>query len=222
MLCLGSQPHDTSFPLRVIISLGIITSVTIANDTTSSPAAKISDGPLTAGVWVLDPNHSAVTFKVRHLGLSNVRGRFNSFTSQLRVGASLDDTALDASIDITSIDTNQPERDAHLLSTDFFSADSHPTITFTSTSITGTGDAYQAVGSLTINGITLPATLAVEFNGVEEFFGDGRQHAGFVATTVVNRDDFGIDFNMPLGLDKVALGQKISVEIDAQFVAPEA
>jgi polyisoprenoid-binding protein YceI len=76
-------------------------------------------------------------------------------------------------------------------------------------------------GNNLVNGITKPTGLAVEFTGVEVFPADGRQHAGFIATTIVNRDDFGIDFNMPLGLEKVALGQKITVEIDVQFVAPE-
>ena len=180
----------------------------------------MSTPQLTPGTWVLDPNHSAVTFKVRHLGLTNVRGRFNRFTATLQVGDSLADTAVEASIEIASIDTNQADRDAHLLSTDFFSAESHPTITFTSTSITGSGGDFTVDGQLTINGVSLPASLQVEFNGVEVFVVDGTEHAGFVATTIVNRDDYGIDFNMPLGIDKVALGQKITVEIDAQFVAP--
>jgi polyisoprenoid-binding protein YceI len=178
--------------------------------------------PLTAGTWAFDPNHSAVTFKVRHLGLTNVRGRFNSFTAGLDVGESLADTKFGASIDITSIDTNQSDRDSHLLSTDFFSAEQNPTITFTSTSISGEEGEYTADGELTINGVTKPVTLDVEFTGTETFIADGKQHAGFTATTVVQRDDFGIDFNMPMGVDKVALGKKISVEIDAQFVAPDA
>ncbi|MGB0114091.1 MAG: YceI family protein [Ilumatobacteraceae bacterium] len=178
--------------------------------------------PLTAGNWTLDANHSAVTFKVRHLGLTNVRGRFNSFTAGLTIGESLADTAFDATIDITSIDTNQADRDAHLLGTDFFSADANPTITFVSTAITGDGSDYTADGDLTINGVTKPVTLDVEFNGSEVFPGDQQLHAGFVASAIVKRDDFGIDFNMPLGVDKMALGQKISIEIDAQFVAPAA
>lgn len=182
----------------------------------------MSNLPLAAGTWAFDPNHSAVTFKVRHLGLTNVRGRFNSFDAGLTVGESLADTSFGATIDITSIDTNQADRDAHLLGTDFFSADKNPTITFTSTSISGDDGEYTADGELTINGITKPITLDVEFTGTEVFPGDGKAHAGFTATAVVPRDDFGIDFNMPLGADKLALGKKISVEIDAQFVAPDA
>jgi polyisoprenoid-binding protein YceI len=181
----------------------------------------MSDLPLVPGSWELDPNHSSVHFKVRHLALTNVHGRFNAFTARLEVGRTLAETSFEAEIDIASVDTNQPDRDAHLRSTDFFSADAHPTIGFSSTEIHGSGDEYTAEGDLTINGITKGVTLAVEFTGVEVHPGDAKQHAGFIATTDVNRDDFGIDFNMPLGLEKFALGKKIAVEIDIQFTAPE-
>jgi polyisoprenoid-binding protein YceI len=182
----------------------------------------MSNLPLAPGTWELDAAHSAVTFKVRHLGLSNVRGRFRSFAVVLDVGATLAETKINATIDVTSIDTNQADRDAHLLSTDFFAADANPSIEFTSTAISRTGDQYSVAGDLTINGITLPATLAVEFTGVEIVPQDGLQHAGFLASTVVARDDFGIDFNMPLGFDQVAIGQKIAVEIDLEFTHPSA
>jgi polyisoprenoid-binding protein YceI len=179
--------------------------------------------PLTAGEWTFDPNHSGVHFKVRHLGLTNVRGRFNGVDAWLVVGDSLASTRFGATIDIATIDTNQPDRDAHLLSTDFFAADAHPTLTFTSTVIREVGGGeYEADGELTINGITNSITLAVEFTGAEVHPGDGKLHSGFIAGTQVLRDDYGIDFNMPLGVDKFALGKKIDVEIDAQFTAPQA
>ena len=178
--------------------------------------------PLTAGEWTFDPNHSGVYFKVRHLGLTNVRGRFNGVDAWLVVGDDLASTRFGATIDIATIDTNQPDRDAHLLSTDFFAADSHPTLTFTSTTIHDVGGGeYAADGELTINGITNSITLAVEFTGAEVHPGDGMLHSGFIAGTQVLRDDFGIDFNMPLGVDKFALGKKIDVEIDVQFTAPQ-
>jgi len=179
--------------------------------------------PLAAGVWSIDPNHSGVHFKVRHIGLSNVRGRFNRFDATLTVGETLEQTQIDATIDMTSVDTNQPDRDAHLRSTDFFSADQNPTMVFGSTVIRPTGaHEYELDGDLTINGITRPVTLEVEFTGVETFPGDGSTHAGFSASAEVNRDDYGVDFNMPLGLDTFALGKKIKVEIDLQFVAPKS
>lgn len=179
--------------------------------------------PLTPGVWTIDPNHSGVHFRVRHLGLSNVRGRFDRFDATLTVVAALDEVAVEATIDMGSVDTNQPDRDAHLRSTDFFSADQHPEMVFRSISIEETGEGeYRLTGDLTINGITRPVTLDVEFNGVEVFPGDGKSHAGFSATGEVNRDDFGVDFNMPLGMDKMALGQKVRIELEFQFVAPES
>ena len=179
--------------------------------------------PLASGVWTFDPHHSGVHFKVRHLGLTNVRGRFNGVDATLVVGDDLASTHISATIDIASIDTNQPDRDAHLLGTDFFSADAHPTMTFTSTAIRETGgDEYEADGDLTINGITKQVTLSVEFGGAITHPGDGKLHAGFTATTQIVRDDFGIDFNMPLGVDKFALGKKIDIDIDVQFTAPEA
>ena len=182
-----------------------------------------TDLPLAAGTWALDANHSGVHFKVRHIGLSNVRGRFNRFDATLTVGDGLDDTQVEATIDLASVDTNQPDRDAHLLGTDFFSADQHPVMTFRSTGVRATGDdGYEVDGDLTVNGITQPVTLDVEFLGVEVFPGDGTTHAGFAATTTINRDDFGIDFNMPLGMDKFAIGKKVSIELELQFVAPQS
>ncbi|HEY0518285.1 MAG TPA: YceI family protein [Ilumatobacteraceae bacterium] len=179
--------------------------------------------PLTAGTWSFDAAHSGVTFKVRHLGLTNVHGRFNGVDAWLEVGEDLASTRFGATIDIATIDTNNSDRDGHLRSTDFFAADAHPTMTFTSTAIREAGaDEFEADGDLTINGVTNPVTLAVEFTGATTHPGDGKLHSGFIATTKILRDDFGIDFNMPLGVDKFALGKKIDVEIDAQFTAPQS
>jgi polyisoprenoid-binding protein YceI len=183
----------------------------------------ITEPQLTTGTWTLDPSHSSVNFKVRHLGLTNVRGRFNDFDASLVVGDGLATTSVTATIDIASVDTNQSDRDAHLRSTDFFSAEAHPTITFASSAIRDAGDSeYEADGDLTINGVTHPVTLSVEFTGAAVHPGDGKQHVGFIASAQILRDDFGVDFNMPLGVEKFALGKKIDVEIDVQFVNPEA
>lgn len=176
---------------------------------------------LAAGIYALDLAHSGVHFQIRHLGLSNVRGSFRTFDATLRVGAALDDVEVTATVDLASVDTGQPDRDAHLLTTDFFDADKNPTMTFRSTQISAVDDdRYELAGELTINGVTKPARFAVEFNGTEVFPADGSVHVGFSATGEVRRGDFGIDFNMPLGVDKLALGEKVKVELDIQFVAP--
>jgi len=178
--------------------------------------------PLATGTWTFDPNHSGVYFKVRHLGLTNVRGRFNGVDASLVVGDDLSTTHFEATIQINTIDTNQADRDAHLLSTDFFAAEAHPTMTFASTAIRELeAGEYEADGDLTINGITKRVTLAVEFSGAIEHPGDGKLHAGFIASAQILRDDFGIDFNMPLGVDRFALGKKIDIDIDVQFTAPQ-
>ena len=140
--------------------------------------------PLTAGTWSFDPNHSGVHFKVRHLGLTNVHGRFNGVDAWLNVGEDLAGTSFGATIDIATIDTNNADRDAHLLSTDFFSADVHPTMTFTSTAIRETGtDEFEADGDLTINGVTRPITLAVGSRSCDH--PAAALHSGFIANTTI-------------------------------------
>lgn len=176
--------------------------------------------PLAPGTWTVDAADSSVEFTVRHLGLSKVRGRFNRFDTRLEVGDTLGTSALTAEIDLSSVDTNNADRDAHLRSTDFFDTESHPTMTFASTSIEQHGDDYTLVGDLTINGVTRPVELDVEFNGLELYPMDQRRHAGFSATGTISRSAYGIDFDVPVGLDKVALGDKVKVELEIQLVDP--
>ena len=184
---------------------------------TASTATSLPLGP---GHWALDSVHSGVHFAVRHLGLTNVRGRFDRFDASLEVGSSLDDVKVDAEIDLSSVDTNNADRDAHLRTSDFFDTDRHQVMAFHSTSITGSGDNYELAGDLTIAGVTKPVVLDVEFNGTEVFPGNETTHAGFTATGEIRRSDFGIDFGLVLGADKVMLADKIKIEIDLQFVAP--
>lgn len=188
-------------------------------DTTTTTAGTL---PLAAGVWIADKAHSSVSFQIRHLGLSNVRGRFETFDATLSIGTTLAEVSIGAVIDSSTINTGQPDRDAHLRGTDFFNVDLHPKLIFASTAVTETGDGYELAGELTINGITQPVALAVEFFGAEEFPGDGKVHAGFLATGEIRRADFGINLNIPLGAGKLALGEKVKIELDFQFVAPEA
>jgi polyisoprenoid-binding protein YceI len=189
-------------------------------DQTTAPTT--TSLPLAAGDWTLDANHSGISFKVRHLGVSVVRGRFNAFTAGLHVGETLDDVSVEAVIELPSVDTNQPDRDAHLRGQDFFAADEDPNMTFRSTQISGSEDnGYTLAGELTINGKTNAVELDVEFHGAEIFPPDGLLHAGFEASTTIRRSDFGIDFGLNIpGMDKVGLGDKISIDIDLQFVAP--
>ncbi|MEQ8839566.1 MAG: YceI family protein [Acidimicrobiales bacterium] len=177
--------------------------------------------PLTAGSWPVDAVHSTVEFTVRHLGLSKVRGRFNAFDAGLEVADSLDTSSLRATIELASVDTGNADRDAHLRSTDFFDTDTHPRMTYASTAITDGGDGtYTVVGDLTLNGVTAPVTLDVEFNGTDDNPMDGSYRAGFSATGTLSRKVFGIEFDVPMGADKVAIGDKVALSIEAQFVRP--
>lgn len=183
-----------------------------------STSTSTSTLPLSAGRWQADPIHSAVEFTIRHLGLSKVRGRFNEFSAGLVVGDDLSSSSVDAVIQMASVDTNNPDRDAHLRSTDFFDTDNNPTMTFRSTGMTGSGEDWKLVGDLTINGVTQPAELDVEFFGLAiDPYGNGK--AGFSARTTISRKKFGIEFNAALETGGVLLSDSVAVELELQFVA---
>jgi len=175
--------------------------------------------PLAPGRWVLDPNHSAVGFTIRHLGVSKVRGHFRTFDAELVVGDDLASTSLTATIQIGSLDTGNSDRDAHVLSPDLLDVERRPTMTFRSTSITGSGHDYEVAGELTIGEVTRPTTLTVEFGGTEPFPG-GPVHAGFEAYTEIRRKEFGIDIAMPPGVSGALLGDAVKVELDIQLLQP--
>jgi len=178
--------------------------------------------PLSAGTWSADPSHTTVGFTVRHLGLSKVRGRFDGVDAQLVVGDTLASSAVTATVDMSTVSTANPDRDAHLKSSDFFNADANPTMTFVSTAISGQGEEYVMSGDLTINGVSRPIEFDVEFFGTSVFPMDQSTRAGFSATGTLSRKDFGIEFNVPLGGDKVMIGDKVTIELDVQLVAPTA
>lgn len=176
--------------------------------------------PLATGIWTADPAHSTVGFVVRHLGLSKVRGRFDGFDARLVVGDALATSSVEAEIQMGTVSTGQADRDAHLASSDFFNVDTSPTMSFASTSITGDAEEYTLRGNITINGITQPIDLDIEFFGTEVFPLDQSTHAGFSATGSLSRKAFGIEFNAPLGGDKVMISDKVNLELDIQLVAP--
>jgi polyisoprenoid-binding protein YceI len=175
--------------------------------------------PLAPGHWAVDTNHSSISFSIRHLGVSKVRGRFTRFDADVVIGDTLDTTTVNATVDIASIDTANADRDAHVLSPDIIDVARRPTMVFRSTRVAGAGSEYQVDGELTIGEITRPIVLAVELGGIETFPG-GPRHAGFEATTEIRRKDFGIDLAMPPGVSAVALGDVVKVELDLQLLEP--
>ena len=168
---------------------------------------------LTAGTWNIDPAHSEVGFTVRHLGLSKVRGRFNSFSGNVTVAEDQTASAVSASIDLSSVDTNNEMRDGHLQSADFFNTEAAPTMTFVSTGVTES----SLSGDLTIRDTTKPVTLDLSYNGVA-VDNNGGTRAGFNAKGEILRSDFGIEFNAPLGIDGMLVSDKVAIELEIQVI----
>jgi polyisoprenoid-binding protein YceI len=177
--------------------------------------------PLASGHWNLDTNHSSVGFTIRHLGVSKVRGRFQRFDVSLDVGSSAETSSLSAVVQLASIDTGNPDRDAHVSSADLLDVARRPTMSFQSTRITGDGDDWTVDGDVTIGDVTRPLTLAVDFGGIESFPGGGPRHAGFEATGELRRKEFGIDIAMPPGVSGVMLGDVVKFELDIQLLEPD-
>lgn len=188
------------------------------NTTPTDPApADASALPLAPGTWALDPAHSAVNFTIRHLGVSKVRGRFEAFTADVVIGETLEATSVAAVIEVASVNTGQPDRDAHIQAPDMLDVTVRPTLSFRSTSISGAGDEWELTGDLTIGEVTRSVTLDVELGGLQEFPG-GPRHAGFEATTQIRRQDFGLIPAVPSAM----LGDVIKIELDLQLLEPAA
>jgi polyisoprenoid-binding protein YceI len=174
-----------------------------------------------AGTWDIDASHSDVSFTVRHMMVSKVRGRFGKFSGEIVTGENLADSAVTATIDATSIDTNNEQRDGHIRSADFFDVENHPEWTFRSTALRVDGEDLALDGELTLKGVTRPVTLALEVNG----FGPdawGGTRAGFSASTAIDRNDFGVDIKMPLDGGGVVVGDKIQIHLEIEGVLRKA
>lgn len=163
--------------------------------------------------WNLDPTHSEITFKVRHMMISNVKGNFNNFTATVETE---DDTFKNATVKATlqtdSVDTNNADRDTHLKSAEFFDAEAHPEITFESDSLNS-----GITGNLTINGVTKPVQLDVDFGGINV---DpwGQTKAGFSFEGKISRKDFGLNWNAALETGGVMVSDEVKIAGELQFV----
>jgi polyisoprenoid-binding protein YceI len=174
-----------------------------------------------AGTWVLDPTHSEVTFSVKHLAISKVRGTFERFTATIVTAEDPAKSTVEASIEVASVNTNQKDRDNHLRTNDFFKADEFPNMTFASTSVVLDGDDITVTGDLTLRGVTKSVTLKGEFGGIVTD-GYGQTKAGFAASTKINRHDFGVSWNAALEAGGFTLGDDVSINFELQFVLQAA
>jgi polyisoprenoid-binding protein YceI len=172
-----------------------------------------------AGTWAIDPVHSEVSFVVRHMMVSKVRGRFDKFEGTIVTAADPLQSSVTASIDLSSVNTGAPDRDNHIRSADFFEVENHPTMTFKSTGVRQEGENFLLDGDLTIRGITRPITLELEING----FGPdayGGTRVGFSALGQITRQDFGVSFNGPIpGVPGgVAVSDKVTINLEVEGV----
>jgi polyisoprenoid-binding protein YceI len=186
---------------------------------TSSTSTRIPN--YVAGTWDIDPVHSDVSFTVRHMMVSKVRGRLGAFTGQIVTAPDFTDSTVTATVDASSVDTGNAQRDGHIRTADFFEVETYPTWTFRSTAIRPDGDDYALDGELTIKGVTRPVSFALEANGFgPDAFGGTR--AGFSATTTINRNDFGVDIAMPLDGGGVVVSDKVQVALEMEAVLQQS
>ncbi len=171
-----------------------------------------------AGSFSIDPTHSSASFQVRHLGLSKVRGGFESFSGTVEVAEDPTQSSVEVSLDAASFTTGNADRDTHVKSADFLDVETFPTLTYRSTGVRQDGDDWKVDGDLTVKDVTRPVTLDVEFEGAgEDPWGNGR--IAFSASTEIDRDDFGITWNQALETGGVLVGKAVKITIDVQAVA---
>jgi polyisoprenoid-binding protein YceI len=171
-----------------------------------------------AGTYVLDAAHKRVGFVARHMMVSKARGEFNEATATITVAEDPLQSSVVATIQAASIDTSQGDRDAHLRSPEFLDTEKYPTLEFRSTGVKSrSGNEFVLTGELTIKGVTRPVELKVEFEGVgrSPF---GQDIFGFAASTEIDREEFGLTWNVTLETGGVLVGKKVKIEIEGEGV----
>jgi polyisoprenoid-binding protein YceI len=169
--------------------------------------------------WVIDPTHSEIGFKIKHLMISNVSGAFTQFSGEAETdGSDFSTLKINLTADMSSISTNNEQRDAHLRNADFFEVEKYPALIFQSTKVEKSeDDQFIVLGELTLKGITKPVKLNVEFNGLSKDPWGG-ERAGFVVTGKINRSDWGVNFNGVLETGGVVLSEEVKLVSEVQFV----
>ncbi len=168
--------------------------------------------------WSIDAAHSSISFKVRHLGISNVRGEFLAYDAEILMdGADLSTLSVNANIETASIDTGNERRDGHLRSDDFFAAEEFPNMTFTSMGVTEVeGNKFQLSGDLTIRDVTQTIVLEGEFLGTASM-GDS-ERAGFEATTTINRTEFNLSWDRLTEAGGLVVGHDVEIILELELI----
>jgi polyisoprenoid-binding protein YceI len=166
------------------------------------------------GTWAVDPAHSKVGFAVTHMGIATVRGEFTEFEGVLEIGEDLGSAKARGTVRTASVDTNEPRRDAHLRSPDFFDAENHPELSFESTRIEAVDEeTFRITGDLTLHGVTNEIVLTAEINGVD-VDPYGNEKVGLEVTGRLSRGDYGMKFNQALGSGNMLVADKVKLTLD--------
>ena len=168
--------------------------------------------------WNIDPSHSAVELSVRHLMITNVKGRFGKLSGTVELDTEHPERSqIDVTIDATSIDTRDDKRDAHLRSPDFFDVEQFPTIEFVSKRVEARDDSFALTGDLTVHGVTREVTWNLDYDGsVQDPWGGTR--AGFSATIDVNRKDWGLEWNVALEAGGFVVSDKVKLNVEIEAI----
>ncbi|MCI2237590.1 YceI family protein [Paenibacillus sp. TRM 82003] len=188
-----------------------------ATATLPAPAGLPAVPGYLAGTWTIDASHSEVSFTVRHMAVSKVRGRLGAVSGELVTAEDPTRSTVTATVDVTSLTTFNEQRDAHVHGADFFDVATHPSATFVSTALTHDGEEFRLTGDLTLKGVTRPVTLTLEVSG----FGPdayGGTRAGFSAKGRIDRRDFGISFDAKLDNGGLVVADKVDLELDVEAV----
>ncbi len=170
-----------------------------------------------AGTWQIDPGHTEVGFVGRHFGLTKIRGRFTGVAGSVTIGHDPAESSVEVTIDMRSVVSGDQSRDDHLRSGDFFDVDRHPSATYRSTSVSVEGTTGMIDGELTIKSVTRPVSLRVDYLGhaTDPW---GNERVVFSATSRINREDWGLTWNMPLGTGGLLVSKEIALEIEAELI----
>ncbi|HUY07649.1 MAG TPA: YceI family protein [Acidimicrobiales bacterium] len=191
----------------------------MTNTITPSPLGRTVGGRLvpSSGTYHVDATHTTVDFVARHLMVAKVRGTFRDVQGALTVGETPEDSSLDVTVGMSSVDTREEARDNHLRSADFFDVEQYPTMTYVATGIRAKGDRWVTDGQLTIHGNTRAVELAIEFLGsISDPWGGSR--IAFSATGEIDREEFGLTWNAAIETGGVVVSRTIKIEIEAELV----
>ena len=189
------------------------------NTTTSSAPTRTLDGQVlpAPGIWEIDPGHTDLSFVGRHFMVTKVRGRFTDVKGAVHIAPRLADSTVQVRIGMASVESGSPVRDEHIRSSDLFDVEQFPTATFSSTSVDWKGTSGTVTGDLTIHGVTRQVPLAVSFEGyVRDTTGGDR--GIFSARAKINREDFGITWNVALEAGGLLVSREVQIEIDLETV----